>query len=106
MKRAQLMTTPAVRLLVAWVINSISGLPVRVTGMASGFGMQKSRTTIMERPLRAVNIDLKGLDTLVKTYVTPPIATHINIAMGASRVGRGISSVMWVIASNPMSDKL
>jgi hypothetical protein len=34
------------------------------------------------------------------------MATHIIIAMGASRVGRGISSVMWVIASNPISDKL
>lgn len=34
------------------------------------------------------------------------MATHIIIAMGASRVGRGISSVIWVIASNPMSDNL
>jgi hypothetical protein len=41
-----------------------------------------------------------------RTYVTPPMVTHIIIAIGASRVGRGISSVMWVMASNPISDKL
>ena len=48
---AQLMTVPAARLLVAWMINSISGLPVRVVRMASGLGMQKSKTRIIVMPL-------------------------------------------------------
>jgi len=65
--------------------------------------MQKSRTTIIVRPLQAVSVDLDDSEMISETYVTPPIATHISIAMGASRVGRGISSVMWVIASYPIS---
>lgn len=104
--RAQLITTPAVRLSVAWMISSISGLPVRVVRMASGLGMQNSRMMIIEIPLQAVSIGLMNSCTKLETYVTPPIATHISIAIGASRVGRGISSVMWVIASYPISDKL
>lgn len=104
--RAQLITTPAVRLSVAWMINSMSGLPVRVVRMASGFGMQNSRMMIIEIPLQAVSLNLEDLYRSLDTYVTPPIATHISIAIGASRVGRGISSVMWVIASYPISDKL
>ena len=104
--RAQLITTPAVRLSVAWMINSMSGLPVRVVRMASGSGMQNNSTMIIERPLQAVSIGLEDLCTNIGTHVTPPIATHISIAIGASRVGRGISSVKWVIASYPISDKL
>jgi hypothetical protein len=33
------------------------------------------------------------------------MATHVIIAMGASRVGRGISSVMCVIASYPIKER-
>jgi hypothetical protein len=105
-ERAQLITTPAVRLSVAWMIISMSGFPVRVVRMASGLGIQNSRMMIIERPLQAVSIGLCEFCTNLETYVTPPIATHISIAIGASRVGRGISSVMWVIASYPISDKL
>jgi hypothetical protein len=61
---------------------------------------------IIERPLQAVSIGMNEHCTSSETHVTPPIATHIIIAIGASRVGRGISSVMWVIASYPISDKL
>ena len=49
--KAQLMMVPAARLPVAWMINSISGFPVRVVRIASGLGMQKSRTMIIVRPL-------------------------------------------------------
>lgn len=49
--RAQLITTPAVRLSVAWMINSMSGLPVSVVSMASGLGIQNSRVMIIEIPL-------------------------------------------------------
>jgi hypothetical protein len=55
-ERAQLMMTPAVRLLVACMISSISGWPVRVVKIVSGFGMQKRRTMIIDRPLRAVSL--------------------------------------------------
>lgn len=51
MAKAQLMTVPAARLPVACMISSISGLPVRVVRMASGLGMQKSKTIIIVRPL-------------------------------------------------------
>jgi hypothetical protein len=51
MAKAQLMTVPAARLPVAWMISSIRGFPVRVVRMASGLGMQKSKTTIIVRPL-------------------------------------------------------
>jgi hypothetical protein len=53
MANAQLMTTPAARLPVAWMISSISGFPVRVVRMASGLGMQKSSTMIIVTPLFA-----------------------------------------------------
>lgn len=52
----------------------MTGCPVVVFKIASGFGMQKSRVRIIAIP------------------VTPPIPTHISMAWGASRVGRGISS--------------
>jgi hypothetical protein len=62
MAKAQLITVPAARLPVAWMISSISGFPVRVVRMASGFGMQKSKTTIIVRPLfrriEYVSVDL------------------------------------------------
>ena len=51
MAKAQLMTTAAARLPVAWMISSMSGFPVRVVRMASGLGMQKIKTTIIVRPL-------------------------------------------------------
>jgi hypothetical protein len=61
MARAQLMTTPAARLPVAWMISSISGLPVGVVRMASGLGMQKSRTMIIVRPLFSMELDWLAL---------------------------------------------
>lgn len=39
------------------------------------------------------------------TYVTPPMATLVIIAIGASRVGRGISSVICVMASYPIKER-
>lgn len=38
------------------------------------------------------------------TYVTPPTMIDNNIAIGASDVGRGISSVMCITTSYPMSE--
>jgi hypothetical protein len=39
------------------------------------------------------------------TYVTPPMATQVIMAIGASRVGRGISSVICVMASYPIKER-
>ena len=102
----RLMMVAAARLLVACRTISTMGIWVAVDSIVSGSLIQKRMTSVNKRPLFvSVLVDRATIFGREETYVTPPTAMEYTKALGQSRFGFGISSVMCNTTSKAMSER-
>ena len=86
-------------------MSSVIGMLVAVLRTVSGSVREKSITRMNAVPLCMIVLVGENMSWVKRsrTYVTPPTMIDRTIALGASEVGRGISSVMCMTGENKAS---